>query len=294
LLELGSDRLVEGFEEQLIGAQAGESRSVEVDFPEDYRAEELAGKHATFDVDVKEVKHRELPALDDDFAAEASEFETLEELRGDIDAKLRASQESSIEDEFREAAVDAAVGEAEIDLTKELVSARAEEMWARTERALARQGVDPKTYLEATGTTQEQVIRESMVDAAEALAREAVLEAVADAESIEISDDEVLEALGEAAKAEDADPAAVLERLREVGRDGPIRRDLRLRKAVGALAESAKPIDPAKAKVREKIWTPEPDEQAAEDDRPEPAPESSKLWTPGDGDPAGTSGKGTR
>ena len=106
LLELGSGRLVDGFEEQLTGAAAGSSVTVEVDFPADYRAEDLAGKHAQFDVDVKEVKEQELPELNDDFASEASEFDTLDELRADIADKLGAAQQRSIDDAFRGAAVE--------------------------------------------------------------------------------------------------------------------------------------------------------------------------------------------
>ncbi len=277
LLELGSGRLVDGFEQQLVGAGAGDSRTVEVEFPGDYRAEDLAGKAATFEVDVKDVKERELPELDDEFASEASEFDTLEELRTDIGEKLRAAQDKSIEDEFRQAAVDAVVDKAKIDLSDELVEARAQEMWEQTERALARQGMDATTYLQATGKSKEEIVAESRHDAAQALAREAVLEAVANAESIEVTDDELLDVLTEAAAAEKAEPAQLLERLREAGRDAPIRRDLRIRKAVDVLVEQAKPIPMEKAKARKAIWTPTDDEDKAK------AP--SELWTPGSGDP---------
>jgi trigger factor len=273
MLELGGNRLVEGFEEQLVGAKAGESRSVEIDFPEDYHGEDLRGKTAVFDVDVKDVRQKELPDLDDDFAAEASEFDTLEELRADIEHKLRHAQEHSIEDEFREAVVDAAVSEAGVDLPDELVTARAEEMWERTERALQAQGIDPETYFKTSGKTRDEVIEETKQDAARQLGRESVLEAVADAEGIEASDDELVEALSTAAERERTKPEKLLDRLRKSGRDVPIRREIRLRKAVDRMVESAEAIDPEKARTRDKIWT--PGKQRKDKG-------SAQLWTPQD------------
>jgi trigger factor len=276
MLEIGGGRLVEGFEEQLVGATAGESRSVEIDFPDDYHGEDLRGKRAVFDVDVKDVRQKELPDLDDDFAAEASEFDTISDLRADIEHKLRHAQEHSIEDEFREAVVDAAVAEANVDLPDELVTARAEEMWERTERALSAQGIDPETYFKTSGKTREEVIEETKEDAARQLSRESVLEAVADAEGIEASDDELVEALGTAAERERTKPEKVLDRLRKSGRDVPIRREIRLRKAVDRLVESAEAIDPGTAKARDKIWTPQ---KQSKDEG------SAQLWTPGEGPP---------
>lgn len=280
LLELGGGRLVEGFEDQLVGAKAGDSRVVEVDFPEQYHSEDLRGRHASFEVDVKDVKQRDLPELSDEFASEASEFDTIAELRADVEEKLRLAQQTSIDEEFRQAAVDAAVANAKLELSDALVNARAEEMWGRVERQITRQGMDPKAYLESTGKTREQMIDEAKEDAANALARESILEAVADAEQVEVSDEELVEVLREAAVAEQASADQVLERLRSSGRDVAIRQDLRLRKAVDVLAEQAKPIPIEKAKAREKIWTPEKEAEQS----------SAQLWTPGSGDPAGTPG----
>jgi trigger factor len=276
MLEIGGGRLIEGFEEQLIGAKAGESREVEIDFPDDYHSEDLRGKHAVFDVTVKDVRQKELPELDDDFASEASEFDTIDELRADIEHKLQHAQEHSIEDEFREAVVDAAVAEASVDLPDELVAARAEEMWERTERALRAQGIDPETYLKTSGKTRDDVIEEAKQDAARQLSRESVLEAVADAEGIEASDEELLEALAPAAERENAKPERLLERLAKGGRDLPIRREIRLRKAVDRLVETAQPIDPETAKTRDKLWTPEKQRKGER---------SAQLWTPGEPEP---------
>src|SRR3954452_22838094 len=155
LFELGSGQLIPGFEEQLAGAKGGEDREVNVTFPDEYPNEELAGQDAAFAVAVKEVKEKRLPELDDEFAIQAGGFDTLDELRGDIEKRLREADERTIESEFREAAVDAAAAEAKVEIPHELVHAKAHEMWHRTSRRLAQQGVDPARYLEMTGKTEE-------------------------------------------------------------------------------------------------------------------------------------------
>src|SRR4051812_41673394 len=195
LLELGSNRLVEGFEEQLEDAAAGDERQVNVTFPEDYRAENLAGNDATFDVSVKEVKEKRLPELDDDFAAEAGGFDSLDELREDIESRLREQQERMIDTEFREAAVDAAVAEAKVEVPAELVHSKAHEMWHQTARRLAAQGLDPARYLEMTGKSEEELVHEAEPEADRALKRESVLAAVVEAEGIEVTDEELLASL---------------------------------------------------------------------------------------------------
>ncbi|MBV9916116.1 MAG: trigger factor, partial [Solirubrobacterales bacterium] len=124
LLELGSGRLIPGFEEQLTGASAGEERTVEVTFPEDYPGD-LGGQQAQFDVTVKEVKAKRLPELDDEFASESAGFDTLAELREDIETRLREADERAIEREFEEAVLDAVVAEAQVDVPEKLVHARA-------------------------------------------------------------------------------------------------------------------------------------------------------------------------
>src|SRR3954466_8687269 len=136
LLELGEGRVLPELEQALIGAKPGDERQAEVPFPDDYPAEEVAGKTAEFEVTVKEVREKELPELNDDFAAEASEFDTLDELRDEIRGRIAAALEHPADDEFRAAAVDAAAANATIDLPKELVHARAHEMWDRFERSL--------------------------------------------------------------------------------------------------------------------------------------------------------------
>jgi len=270
LLELGSGQLIEGFEEQLQGAGPGESRRVEVTFPDDYQAEHLAGHDAVFAVEVKEVREKILPDLDDDFASEASEFDTLEELRSDIREKLSEVVDSRIEQDFRVAAVDAATDEAKVELPDQLVSARAAERWGRVERQLAARGMSPDSYLQMQNKTRDEVIEESKPDAERELRREAVLAAIVDAEGIESTEEELLEALAHPAEHERTTPEKLLKRLRERGRDAMVDEDIRFRKAIDLIADSAKPIPLAQAEARDKIWTPEKEREAA-----------GSLWTPG-------------
>jgi trigger factor len=277
LLELGSGQLIEGFEEQVEGAGAGEEREVRVTFPEDYRAEHLAGREAVFAVTVREVKRKRLPEADDDFALEAGGFDTLEELREDIRRRLRERADHDIDHEFREAAVDAAVARATVQVPHELVHAQAHELWERMSRRLQSQGIDPARYLELTGKDKEELITESEPEAEQALRRESVLSSIVAAEGIEVSDEEVLQSLREAATAPGSKPPSErklersLAKMREDGRAEALREDIAMRKAVDLIVESAKPIPAAQAEARERIWTPE-DESS---ERP------AELWTPG-------------
>ncbi len=231
----------------------------------------MAGKDAVFKVEVKEVREKVLPELDDDFASEASEFDTLEELRADIAKRLAEVMDERIEQDFRVAAVDAAAEQATVDLPDELATARAEERWERVERQLSARGMSPDSYLQMQGKTREEVIAESKDEAEAELKREAVLAAIAEAEAIEVAEEEMIEALGHTAEHERTTPEKLLERLRESGRDAMIREDIRIRKAIDLVADSAKPIPVEQAEAREKIWTPEKERE-----------EAGSLWTPGD------------
>jgi trigger factor len=278
LLELGSGRLIPGFEDQLRGGQAGESRTVEVTFPDDYPSEDLAGKGASFDVEVKEVKEKRLPELDDDFAVEAGGYDSLQELRDEIAARLREAEERAIEGEFREAAVDAVVSQAKLDMPDELVHEKAHEMWHRTARRLAAQGVDPRRYLELSGKTEEELVKEAEPDAELALKREAVLSAVVKREGIEVSDEEVDDALRQAVQSSaggrdtsEKQLKRALKRARSQGAEDALREDIAMRKAVDLLVEHAKPIPVDQARAREKLWTPEKEGKE----------KAGKIWTPG-------------
>jgi trigger factor len=277
--ELGSGRLIAGFEEQLVGAKAGEDRQVEVTFPDDYPNEDLAGKGADFAVSVKEVKEKRLPGLDDEFAIQAGGFDSLDELRRDVETRLREADERTIESEFREAAVDAVAAEAKVEIPHELVHEKAHEMWHRTSRRLAQQGVDPSRYLELTGKTEEELVTEAEPEAETALRREAVLAAVVEQEGIEASDEEVTEALKAAATAEGGQAPnekqlqRSLKRLKAQGADEALREDIAMRKAVDLIVDSAKAIPVEQAKAREKLWTPDKEEKEAAG--------AGQIWTPG-------------
>ena len=273
LLELGAGRVLPELEQGLQGATAGEERKVEVNFPDDYQGEEVAGKTAEFTVSVREVREKELPELDDDFAAEASEFDTLDELKGEIRTRIGELIENQATERFREAALDAAVAEASVDIPDEVVAARAEEMWTRVERRIRQQGMDPSAYLQMQGKSREEIIAEARPDASRALKREAVLEAVAEAEGIEITEEDMLEALQIPPGHEDhghPEPAEALAELRSSGREELLRDDLRMRRALELIAEDANPIPIEQAEAREQIWTPEKERE-----------EKGALWTPG-------------
>jgi trigger factor len=280
LIELGSGRLIPGFEEQLEGAAAGEERTVEVTFPDDYGAEHLAGKTAQFAVTVKEVKAKELPELDDDFASDAAGFDSLDELREDIRRRLREADESQVEAEFREAAVDAATANARVEVPDRLVEGRAGELWERLSMTLARQGISREAYLRISGKTEEEIVAEARPDAERALRREAVLAAIVEAEGIEATEEELREALEHSAEHENTTPEKLMERLEQAGRLDALRADLATRKAVDLLAESATPIEAERANAREKLWKPG-DEQEGAPAGGTPAEQPGKLWTPG-------------
>lgn len=279
LLELGSGRLIEGFEEQLEGAAAGDERELKVTFPDDYQADELQGKDAVFAVEVKEVKEKRLPELDDELALEAGGYDSLDELRAEIESRLREVEERQVEAEYREATIDAVARDAKVDVAHELVHAKAHEMWHRTARRLSSQGLDPARYLQLTGKTEEELVTEAEPEAETALKRESVLAAIVEQEGIEVSDDELLDALREAAapQAGGKPPSEKslqrsLKKAKSQGADEALREDIAMRKAVDLIVEHAKPIDVDQAKARDKLWTPDKEDADAP---------SGTIWTPG-------------
>lgn len=256
MIEIGSGQLIDNFEEQIVGASAGDEVKVEVTFPEEYGAAELAGQDAVFAVTVKEVREKKLPEADDDFAAEASEFDTLEELRSDIAGKLADGAEQRVEQEFRVAAVDAAVANATVELPEDIVKARGMERWERVERQMAQQGMNPDTYLQMQGKTREEIVDESLPDAEQEIRREAVLVAIGEAEAIEVTDAEMEEELEHMASHERTTAAKLLERLKRDGRHEMVAADIRVRKAIDRIAEAAKAVEMSAEDTKEKLWTP--------------------------------------
>jgi trigger factor len=306
LVELGSGSLIEGFEQGLAGASAGERRTLALTFPAEIENEgpgsatsgrlrhprgprtELAGREASFEVTVKEVKRKELPAVDDDLAVDTG-FDTLEELREDIRRRLREAEESRIAADFREAALDAAVERAQVQVPGALIEARAREMWERVLRALSHRGLSRETYLELSGRTEPEFLADAAPDAERALRREAVLTAVVAAEGIDPGEEELLEALRPGAEREELSPQELLARLREAGRLEEVREDLAARRAMELIAAEARPIPIEQARAREQLWTPEKErtervreEQVheAQEQTREHAQGVGGLWTP--------------
>ncbi|MGO9489763.1 MAG: trigger factor [Solirubrobacteraceae bacterium] len=278
LIELGSGNLIPGFEEGLLGARAGESRTLAVTFPPDYGNTDLAGRDATFEVTVKEVKVKELPELDDEFAVDAG-FDDLDELRQDIRARLLEADEARVQAEFRQAALDAAVGQAKVAVTPELVSARAREMWERMIHSLGHRGISREAYLQISGRSEDEILAEMRPEAELALRREAVITAVVAAEAISPGEEELLEALRPTAERESVEPETLLADLAAAGRLEEVREDLAAREAIDVIAAAAKPIPLAQAEARERLWTPGKDEQSGTSTG-DPAEQSGRLWTP--------------
>jgi trigger factor len=272
LIELGSGRLVPGFEDQLKGAKAGDERTVTITFPDDYGAEELKGREAEFAVTVNEVKRKELPELDDDFASDAAGFDTLDELREDIAAKLREADESKVEAEFREAVLDAVVAEAKVEIPETLVEARARELWERMIHSLGHQGISRENYLQIAGKSEEDILAEARPDAEQALRREAVIAAIVAAEDIQPSDGDVLDVLQSSAAREGTTPEKLRDRLDKAGRLDEIREDLAQRQAIDLITENARALTVEQARARDKLWTP---------DKEYPAGIEKPIWTPG-------------
>jgi trigger factor len=263
VVELGSGRLVEEVEAALVGASAGEKKSV---------AYELADETtASVEITVKEISEKVLPDLDDDLARSASEFDTLPELRADIEQRLREAVDAEIENAFRANAVDALVAASKVTPAGPLVESRTRELLTGFIRSLERRGIAPETYLQLTGRSAEELTSSMQLEAALSVARELALEAVADKLGIEISDDEVKQLIREQAEAAGEDPDDVIEDLWQHGRQEDLREDLRLRAALDRVAADVKPIPLEQAEAREAIWT--PDKETPE--------QETKLWTPG-------------
>jgi trigger factor len=281
LVELGSGNLIPGFEEGLLGASAGDTRTIALRFPDDYGNEQLAGRDASFEVSVKEVKLKELPDVDEDFAVDAG-FDDLQELREDIRRRLLEADEQQIDSEFRQAALDAAVGEARVAVTPELVESRAREMWERMLHSLSHRGISREAYLQIVGRQEAEILAEMQPEAELALRREAVITAIVAAEGIDPGEDELLQALAPTAEREGIEPQKLLEELRKAGRLEEVREDLSARSAIGLIADAATPIPLAQAQAREQLWTPEKAQASAAAGAEETAAAPARLWTPGD------------
>jgi trigger factor len=262
-LEVGSGRLVDEIEAALVGMSAGESEEVEFELEDDQKA--------TVTVTVKEIQEKVLPPLDDELAEAASEFETLAELRSDIEARLREQLEAELELKLRQDAVDALVAASTFDSLEPLVERRTAELATGFVRSLERRGLGLEVYLSMTGQTQEQVVGRLRAEAEQALKRELALDAVADQLELEVADEEIEALIREEAGETGEDPDAFLAAAHDGGGFEQLRSDLRMRKALDTVVAGVKRIPVELAAAREKLWTPEK----------EKAPTEMKIWTPG-------------
>ena len=268
VVELGTGRLVEEMERALTGAAAGETRQVEF--------EAADGSTATATVEVKEIKEKVLPELDDDLARAASEFDTLDELRADIEQRIRDVLEEEAETQYRAAAVDKLVEASKVQVGGALVEARTRELLNGLGRSLESRGISAETYFQLSGQTAEELVQRMSAEAALSVARELVLEAVDDQLDIAVEDAEIEELIREQAEASGDDPDEAVKQVFDSGRQEVLRGDLRLRKALDRVAAEAKRVPAEVARAREEIWTPDK----------ETSPTETKLWTPGSKEPA--------
>jgi trigger factor len=268
VVELGAGRLADELEAAIIGTSAGETKEVAYSLPD--------GSTATIEVTLREVQEKILPELDDELARAASEFDSLAELRENIEGTLRTQLEAEIESTYRAAAVDELVVASKVQPAPPLVTSRAADLLTGFVRSLERRGVSLETYLQASGGSAEELQRQMVLEAAISIARELALEALAERAGIEVSDDEVKTYLREEAENAGEDPEALVEDVWTHGQQESIREDLRLRAALDRLAADVKPIAPDLAEARDKLWT--PDKEKTETD--------TKLWIPGSKEPA--------
>src|SRR4051794_6494385 len=268
VVELGSGRLVEEIERALTGASAGETKDVEF--------EQADGSTAKATVEVKEIKEKVLPPLDDDLARAASEFDTLDELRADLEQRMRDVLEEEAETQFRAAAVDTLVEASNVQVGGPLVEARTRELLNGLGRSLESRGISAEAYFQLSGQSAEELVQRMGAEAALSVARELVLEAVADRLGIEVTDSEIEDLIREQAELADDDPDEAVRQVFESGRQEVLRVDLRLRKALDRVAAESKRIPLEVARAREEIWTPDKESE----------PTETKLWTPGSKEPA--------
>jgi trigger factor len=268
VVEVGAGRVLEEIEEGILGMSIGETGKVEVELAD--------GRKETVEITLKDVKEKILPPVDDDLARAASEFDSLAELRADLEQRIGEQIEEEAETQFRAAAADALVDASNIELSAPLVEARTRELLAGLVQSLERRGISPETYLTVSNQTAQQLEERLRAEAARSVARELALEAVADKAGLEVTDDELREFVRENAEAEGDEADEVVEQLFASGRHELLREDLRMRKALDLVVAEVERIPLDLALAREKLWT--PDKGAA-------APET-KLWTPGSKEPA--------
>ena len=251
-LVLGSNSFIPGFEDGLIGVQGGETRDVEVTFPEDYHAEDLKGKKAVFTCKVEKVTRKELPELDDEFAQEVSEFDTLDEYRADVRKNLETKKEEAARQEIKDNAVSKAAQNAEIEIPGPMLDTQADRMVENFARRLQAQGMTLQQYMQFTGSNEEG-LREQVKPQAEIQIRnQLTMEKIAETENIQVTDEEVDAEIEKMAKAYNMEPDKMKEIIGDEEKEN-IRKDLADQKAIDLVADAAveveKKEEPAKAEA---------------------------------------------
>src|SRR6056297_3166386 len=236
-LEIGSNTFIPGFEEQLIGAQVGDELELNITFPEDYNAEDLAGEDVIFDVEIKEIKEKQLPELDDEFAKEVSDYETFEEYKESIKERLQKSKEDRTQREYENKLIEKASQNAEVDVPEKMVEDELNTMFQNFAQSVTQQGMEVDDHLDYMGTDKEGW-KEQNKEAAENRTRSnLVLEAIAEKEDIEISEEEIEEQVQEIAESNDQDPEQIKAFLQMQGQLEGLKDGLKMQKTIEYLKE---------------------------------------------------------
>lgn len=277
VLELGAGEFIPGFEEQVVGAKAGDTVEVNVTFPQEYQAKHLAGKDVVFEVIINSIKEKKLPELDDDFTSENLGFDTVTELREEIRKAAADHAVDEVENRFRWAVVDAVAKRAKIDVPPGHIHSRAHEIWQELAMSLSRRGMDPGAFLQMQGKTEHEFIEGAEEDAEITIRRESVIATLIEQLDIEVTDEDMIEAIAKDMR--DTDGAAArtqFEAFKETGGVKQLENEVKSRRAMDHLAAAAKAIPLEQAEAREAIWTPEKEEEEQKD-----ASGGEGLWTPG-------------
>lgn len=249
-LTIGSGAFIPGFEEQLVGAEIGKEVEVKVTFPEDYQAENLKGKDAVFKCTIKEIKEKQLPELDDEFASEVSEFETLAEYKEDIKKNLTEKKEKDAKNAKEDAAIQAAVEASEMEIPEAMLETQQRQMVDEFAQKITMQGLSMEQYFQFTGTNYQQMVEQVKPQAEERIKSRLVLEAIAKAENIEVTEEDYEKELETMADVYQMELDKVKELMGEREKKN-IMQDLAVRKAAEFVAENAKESKAKESKTKE-------------------------------------------
>ncbi len=251
-LELGSNSFIPGFEDQLVGVKNGEEREVKVTFPEDYREESLAGKEALFEIIVKEIKRKETPELNDDFAQEVSDFDTLEEFKVETKNKLKESEESRALKEMEDQLIQKISKDVEVEVPKVLVEREQDRIVSEMEHFLRMQGMTMEQYTQLTQKTAADMREENKEEAEKRVKANLTLDAIIEKEGITAEEDEVNDRVKKFAEGYNQDPEKVKEMFATQGRLGVIEDEVKFRKAIDFVVKEAEvetvPLEPEEEK----------------------------------------------